>query len=188
MVNVVSSLLCAPCLQLAPPVLLTAYNDFMSPVRSSWVQIDVSSAGWPLLKCNTYYWIVVTPGTPLSLPNRQYNGVLWTGIDVGLLPPFLANDADLFTGRQLMSQRFARDFIFGANTTVALRLATNTSNWAEVDAAPTRLTNWRASGSRVRYGVSVIGWQVTPSSTPTSSSECNCVMSVFRFPLQHNHC
>jgi hypothetical protein len=142
-------------------------------MRSLWTSIDVTKAGWPVLAGGTYYWVALTPGTTLTLPNGQFNGVMWTGIYATAgLPPSTTSDPNLFTGRELSSQRFATDAAFSSTSVASLALVTNTTTWAAVPSTASRYKNWQATGSNIRYGIQIIGWQVTPSNTPSPSREC----------------
>lgn len=164
----------SPCPQLSVPWSLRTVVTSLSSVRGTWVQVDVSGAGWPILSPNTYYWVVLTPGSPLSLAsgNGVYDGVLWSGISDAPgspLPSSVVADRNLFTGRQLVSQSLSGDATFGANTAAAVAFLQGSTAWAGYGAP--RYTNWQASGSRVRYGIHVVGYLATPSATPTASGE-----------------
>ena len=124
--------------------------------------MDVSQAGWPLLLPSTYYWVVLTPGSPLS---SSPNGALWGGINASApganLYSGYSPDSPVFTARELSSQRFAFDTAFAATTTAAVTFLANATNWPTVTAASTRFVNWRVvpGASDVRYGIQFIGRQ-----------------------------
>ena len=180
-----------PSEQLSTPWPINAQSNPLLSYRAIWYQQDIRQAGWPIMPEKTYYWVVVTPGSPLTMPfpNTQYNGALWSGISQDqpksmtdpsfLLPPIIRNDPYIFTGRELVSQRFASDSVFGANKQAAVDFLANPSNWAaSINSSSPRFTNFYVSPpppgstpSRVRYGVQVLGWQVTPSNTPSPTRE-----------------
>lgn len=161
-----------PGLLLAAPWSLANASTTFSDARPSWVKVDVSGAGWPALAQGVYFWVVLSPGSPLPIRvprpsgglGPAYNGVVWSGINAssGLLPPAVAADRNLFTGRQLVSERFAADAAFGSTARASVAFLLGASDWAGVANASTRYTNWAASGSVVRYGVQVLGWQIAP--------------------------
>jgi hypothetical protein len=163
--------------QVAAPFSLANQNDaIFGDIRGVWVQIDVTSAGWPLLQSDTYYWVVLTPGATITVSNGGYNGALWVGINQTLapfLPVTITRDPDLFTARQLSSARFVGDSAFCSSTTAAVNFVGKSTNWPRVVNASKRFTNWRAvRGSAMRYGLQLIGWEATPSLSPSTSSEC----------------
>ncbi len=175
-----------PAQQLTVPYLLTGSTGLVT-FRAVWLQNDITQAEWPILTAQTYYWVAVTPSTPLTMPplvpggpNTLYNGAVWSGINTNvarpsdgslILPGFIRNDPYLFTGRELVSERAAFDPVFMANQPDAVTFLSTAENWPTVPNADTRFTNWQATGSNVRYGIQIIGWQVTPSNTPSMSCE-----------------
>ena len=180
-----------PAAQLSSPYLLSAQTAPLLTFRASWYQQDISSAGWPLLSADTYYWIVVTPGSPLTMPNGQYNGALWSGISASqtspfdgsqVIPPSILNDPVVFTARELTSERFQGDYSFGAGTVAAVSFLAGSSYWPSAPNAIPRFTNFAVSppnGQPLRYGVQLIGWQVPPSSSPAPGCEyCVVCLSV----------
>jgi hypothetical protein len=129
-------------------------------------------SNWPLLLPNTYYWVAVTPTTPLPLPNGQFNGATWGGIDDTtnpLRPASLQSDPNLFKGRQLTSECVANDTTFSANLAGAVPIVRDSDNWPSVSCSSARFTNWAALGSKIRYGVQILGPQVPVSPSPTPS-------------------
>ena len=143
--------------------------------RAAWYPIDISAAGWPLLSPSTYYWVAVTPCSPLALTTqngRLYNGAVWASVgNNSLLPPFIRNDPNLFTARQIISERFPGDSTFGANTAAAVNKNRNALAWGAF--SPPEYTNWAAplnANNATRYGIQVLGWQQFPPATV--SSEC----------------
>lgn len=169
-----------PAVQLTTPFALSAQTFPLQQTRAIWYQQEIVSAGWPIMPQQTYYWVVVTPGSPLTMPNGLYNGALWSGMNASatraeggaILPPFILGDTNLFTGRELLSERFTNDAAFGSNTAAAVSFLRGSSNWPNYGAP--RFTNFVVSPPfagvpPVRYGVQVLGWQVTPSSSLTSS-------------------
>jgi hypothetical protein len=169
-----------PGIQLALPFLLVATTGPLPSTRAAWFQVDVTPAGWPVLVPGAYYWVGMTPSAPLSMPPpfTQYNGALWSGMDALatrpsngslILPPEVTGDPALFTGRELTSERFGNDALYFASSHAAVTFLKEATNWASVDSAGLRFTNWQATGSTVRYGIQVLGWQVTPSNTPSAS-------------------
>jgi hypothetical protein len=167
--------LCYSPLQLAAPVALTSETDSLLTYKGTWYSFAVST--WPLLTTNTYYWVAVAPGTTMTLPNGQYNGALWTGVDISFLPvPTQARrDPLAFTGRQLISQRRPGDAVLGADRPLAQTFISSAQNWTSVVNASSRLLDWAAVGSNIRYGIQILGLAVfpspslTPSMTPTVS-------------------
>lgn len=149
--------------------------------RATWYQIDISSAGWPLLSPSTYYWVAVTPSVPLQMTTqggRLYNGAVWAALpdSLGRIPPAVVADPSLFLARQILSQRFAGDATFGANTVAAVNKNRNAEAWGEFNAA--EYTNWaivnassgpNTTSSRARYGLQVLGFQVYPPVTVSSA-------------------
>jgi hypothetical protein len=75
------------------------------------LQIDVKSAGWPVMAINTYYWIVLSPGQTYTMANGAYNGFLWAGLNSATdqLPQSARDDPDVFTAREMTSQITAGD-------------------------------------------------------------------------------
>ena len=163
-----------PAAQLAAPLRMTVNNN-LAVVRGTWFQQDVSTAGWPNLDANTYYWIAVTPATTIPFANGQYNGAVWVGLDDTIspnLPPTYAGDTGVFKARQIVSQRFANDALFAANSASAVTFMNSDQPWA--NAGNGRFTDFASAGSNVRYGIQLLGWQIspTPSNTPTSGLGC----------------
>ena len=121
----------------------------------------------------SYYWAVLTPGAAISLGGSAYSGAAWAGVSdaTGFLPATVTSDPCLFTGRQLTSERFRGDTTFACSSGAAASWIRGSSNWTALNwtAASTaaRVTNWPALGSRVRYGLQVIGFPY--SATPTQS-------------------
>jgi hypothetical protein len=89
----------------------------LNNARAIWYQQDVSTAGWPIMNADSYYWVVVTPGSPLTITNGQYNGAIWQGIDstYNPVPPITNSDPIVFSGRQLISERARGDSAFGSS-------------------------------------------------------------------------
>ena len=140
----------------------------LTSVRASWYQVDISAAGWPLLSPDTYYWVVVTPCSPLTMTtqnNNVYNGAVWVGFDDRLnsLTSVDAGDNGVFRGRQYLSERFPGDSTYGANTPAAVIRNRDLLSWGTQTGNP-QYTNWAAApyNSTVRYGVQLLGWQVYP--------------------------
>lgn len=164
----------SPLPQLAPPTAMPGQTGPLITTRGAWYQQDVSGAGWPNLNASTYYWIVLSPGVPLALASQGgalYNGARWVGVDETVAPLAAATLADphLFKGRQLVSQRFSNDVTFQANAPTAPAWLRSQTYWPSVANAAARFIDWDAVGSRVRYGVQLLGWQIapTPSFTPS---------------------
>jgi hypothetical protein len=164
---------------LSTPYDISAFAPSSLPYGTSlWVTLDISGAAWPPLAPATYYWVALTLGRTVNLQapgaNTQYEGVIWAGIDdrTGYLPQSVVADPALFTGRELTTQRFFQDAAFGATAPAAVNLVLQSSFWASVANASTRLTSWQ--GAHVRYGIRVSGWLATPSLTPSLSGECAC--------------
>ena len=158
-------------LQLANPFAMTAATAPLQAQRASWYQVDISTAGWPLMSPVTYYWVVVTPCSPLTMTTQggaQYNGAAWAGTDdsINPIPGAAAVDRLLFRGRQLSSQRFKGDTALGANTPAAVAFNRDTESWGDI--SPPQYTNWDAEGSTIRYGIQLLGWQVQPPVTLSS--------------------
>jgi hypothetical protein len=125
-----------PLQQLAAPYLLQSLIPLRT-FQARWLQNDIKQAGWPILTAETYYWVAVSPSVPLTMPPRVpggpktvYNGAIWNGVtgNAGrpgspsepFFPAFISDDANLFTGRELISERKAHDSPFYANTTAAV--------------------------------------------------------------------
>jgi hypothetical protein len=160
-------------LQLTAPRLMSSQKTPLVTTRGIWYQEDVSGPGrtaWPLLQANTYYWLVVAPSTTLALPNGQFNGAVWAGMDptVHPLPPAYSGDAHVFTARQLTSECRSGDVANGAQSASAAAFIRSARDWSTVACASARFTNWKVNPGRgagttpVRYGVQVVGWQVGP--------------------------
>jgi hypothetical protein len=201
-----------PLQQLTTPYLLLSQTPLVS-FRAVWLQNDIQQAGWPIMTADTYYWVAVSPSVPLTMPPRVpggpktvYNGAVWNGVNgnagrpatpsVLLFPAFIRNDPNLFTGRELISERNALDSSFYANTPAAVSFLNTNQAWATAPNAETRFTNWQATGSNIRYGIQIIGWQVTPSNSATASRECArhrslCETLCYRLPscvfTTHSH-
>ena len=157
--------------QLAAPLLIGNADPtkLLSTIRGVWWQIDLTNAGWPLLSPVTYYWVAVTPCSPLTMTTqagRTYNGALWVGNDdrTGNVAGPAVIDDNLFRGRQIISQRFDGDTTFGANTANAVNFNKGALSWGKIPAA--QYTNWdTVKQTYVRYGIQLLGWQVQPPST-----------------------
>ena len=174
---------CCDCVQLTVPCPLGSAP--ISSSRATWLQVDISGASWPVLRQATYYWIVVAPGSPLVLDpsaggNGVYDGAVWSGVsdDAGILPAATLADRNLFTGRQLVSQRSSGDSLFAAGSVSATSFLLGSSLWPSVPNAGARYVNWQALGSHVRYGLQVVGVQLTPSPTPSTSLSRSATPSV----------
>ena len=137
-----------------------------------------TTTDWPTLNISTNYWVVISPGTPLTFNAPfKYNGVVWSGVDITRdnIPAHVRNDntgGNLFTARELMSERCDGDTVYGANTTAGISFVANTNNWAAVSVSPwagARYKNWQQSNTSIRYGLQVIGIQKNPSNTATST-------------------
>jgi hypothetical protein len=169
-------------LQLAPPFLASTQIRALTTTRASWYQVDITGAGWPLMSSDSYYWVAVTPCSPLSPTtqgNKRYNGAVWAGIDDLITPPIgqAASDPSLFKGRQLISQRFAGDAAFTANQPAAVPVGRDAINWGATSPA-SRYTNWEGEGSTIRYGIQILGWQVNPPASLSGGwgKVCHCAM------------
>jgi hypothetical protein len=160
--------------QLSIPWSLANQRTAFPTGRAVWVEIDVSAANWPGLTPSTYYWLVLAPGHPLPLVSAgaespgatcsAYNGITWTGVGSTLLPSSAMGDPAAFTARELVSQRFSGDAVFGAGTLAAVDFIAAATNWATVDSSGTRYLNWYASPvCPTRYGVQVLCWNVLRS-------------------------
>ena len=165
----------APGAQIGSPWSLANSHATFSASGATWLQVDVSGAGWPVLSPGTYAWLALSTGwaSETISDGGAFDGVVWAGLTTttsGPLPAELTSGG-LFTARQLVSQRFYGDTAFGAGTAAAVSFLQGASGWASVTNAATRYRNWAASGSAVRYGLQVTGWQVTPSRSPTPSGE-----------------
>jgi hypothetical protein len=170
-----------PGLPIALPWPLSAVvpAPVFSAARPTWVQVDLSAAGWPVLTAATFYWIILAPGAPTPLgAGASGNGVVWAGLDASLLPPGTQGDPALFSGRELTSQTGPGDTRNSASQPSAARFVQYSVNWASVFFSSVRFTDWHARGSRVRYGVQLLGLQVTPSRTPSQSRECSASCSL----------
>jgi hypothetical protein len=139
--------------------------------RGTWVLVDVTAAGWPLLQSSTYYWVALTPRSSLLLAaGNAPNGAIWAGVSdvTAPLPAAVRNDAVVFTARELRTQRSRGDAAFACSSAAAVQLVWNASTpWPSVTNASVRYTPF--VGTRIRYGIQIIGWQSTPSGTPTPS-------------------
>ena len=149
-------------MQLSSPLSLSPYAAALLSYRAVWFQVQVQGntlGNWPNLNYSTNYWVAVSPGSPMTFTSPlKYNGIVWAGIDLTRdpRPGHVANDntgGNLFTSRELNSQRFASDTAFGANTTTGVSFVRNTLNWGAV--SPPRYTNWVASNTDIRYGLQV---------------------------------
>ena len=174
-------------LQLTAPLQLKSTNLFpvenkpLLTFRSNWYQIPVTGTGattdWPQLTAGTNYWAVLSPGTTLTVSQPYpWNAALWGGIDITTTPgaggQYVRDDntgGNLFTARELHSMRFAGDTAFQANKQAAVTFVQNTNNWGSVDSR--QYTNFKATDSNIRYGLSVIGWNVNPTNTATGTGE-----------------
>jgi hypothetical protein len=148
--------------------LMTGQTTPLSVTRAQWYQQDITNAGWPLMTANTYYWIVVSPSTTLTVPNGLYNGALWAGLDETVYPPERQriptdNDPLTFRARQLTSRCGPSDTVNTAGNVNSVGFVKDSENWPSVTCAESRYFNWAETGSRIRYGVQLIGWQTYPS-------------------------
>ena len=157
-------------LQLASPFLIgnSDPTKTLTSVRGVWWQIDLSSANWPLLSPATYYWVAVTPCSPLTMTTQDgltYNGAVWVGTDdrTGSIPGPAILDDNLFRARQISSQRFDQDAAFGANTLAAVNFNKGALSWDNLPSS--QYTNWAMTTTYVRYGIQLVGWQVSRPST-----------------------
>ena len=151
--------------QLARPYLMDGQITALQATRGSWYQQDLSGAGWPIMKPSTYYWIVVTPSTPLALTTQasgKYNGALWSGIldTTAPLPATTLADSHVFKARRLTSERFKSDALFQASTAAGVNVLKNATNWGASGIDQRRVTSF--DSSNVRYGIQLLGWQVQP--------------------------
>jgi hypothetical protein len=105
---------------------------------------------------------------------RLYNGAVWASVgNSSLLPPFISSDPILFTARQIISERFAGDATFGANTVAAVNKNRNALAWGQLNAP--EFKNWAAppnTNNATRYGVQLLGWQQFPPATVSSAYVC----------------
>lgn len=157
--------LVASVLQLAAPYKMTGRTAPLQATRGTWYQHDITAAGWPIMKPSTYYWIVLTPSTPLALTTQasgKYNGALWSGILDTTAPLNAATLADphVFKARRLTSERFKNDALFQASTNAGVNVLKNATNWGASGIDQRRVTSYGASN--VRYGIQLLGWQVQP--------------------------
>ena len=181
-------------LQLSAPLSLAAYTTpALLTYRAIWYQVsvnDLAKAGWwPTLNASAAYWAVVSPGEPTRLSlgasnnGFSFNGIVWAGYTLAQLaaknistPVAIMTDptgGGLFTARELRSERFASDTSFAANTAGGVNFVKHTENWGSIAASQfgsVRYRNWQTAGS-TKYGISVIGIQANPSTTPTSTGE-----------------
>jgi hypothetical protein len=159
----------------------------MLTYRATWYQQDVTAFNWPQLNQSTYYWIVISPTTPLSITNQvaiqgpKFQGIIWSGIDSGKtpssVPPLSRTDPNVFTARVLRSQTGPGDSANACNKAAAINFingaiaTTNTQGWAAY--AGSRLGDWQAdpAGSRIVYGMQVLGFLVVPSPSSTNTGE-----------------
>ena len=165
---------------------MTDLNTAMQATRGTWYQHDVSAAGWPIITPSTYYWIVVTPSTPLALTTQasgKYNGALWSGIldSTAPLPATTLADSHVFKARRLTSERFKSDVLFQASTAAGVNVLKNATNWGASGIDQRRVTSY--DSSNVRYGIQLLGWQVQPTPQPSEfrwrgqvldARRCNC--------------
>jgi hypothetical protein len=158
----------------------------MLTFRAIWYQQDVTAFDWPQLNQSTYYWIVISPTTSLAIASQpmaapKYSGIVWSGIDSGkfpsFVPPLTRTDPNVFTARVLRSQTGPGDTANACNKAAAINFingaiaTTNTQGWASY--AGSRLGNWQAdpAGSRIVYGMQVLGYLVVPSTSSTATGE-----------------
>ena len=153
--------------------------------RAIWDHPDIS-AFWPMLQQDTYYWVVLSPTTPLSisasshpsLPAPRFNGAIWMGINslVSPIPPICETDNTVFTARMLRSQTGPGDAVNASATAAGLRFinsaVSTTAGWTNLPSAASRLKNWQSSGSAIKYGLQVIGFLQAPTTTATMTREC----------------
>lgn len=168
----------APAEQLAPPFRVTGSKTLVA-LKGAWFQEDLGKAGWPLLAAGTYYWIALAPAVAVSLAGATKNGAAWLGILPGVggspnLPAAYAGDDSVFSARQLTSMRFRSDTAFACNGSTASAWLSAEFDWPSVPYASARYTDWQAKGSAVRYGVQLLGWQMFPSASATSSRAYPC--------------
>ena len=159
-----------PGVRLAPPFSLAgiATTPALVTQRGNWIQIDVSAAGWPILESDAYYWVSLTPRLRITLGSTSnFNGVLWGGVDDtnAPLPAAVLNDDFVFKARQLVSARFSNDSPFVCTNSGGLAIGQDTQNWPSVASAPQRFTSYGTSN--IRYGLQLLGWEATPSATPS---------------------
>ena len=171
----------APGQQIGSPWSLSNATGAFSAAHATWLQVDVSGAGWPALSQAAYYWVGLLPGAPLPLStssNAQYDGALWCGAsdESGALPADLTSGG-LFTARQLVSQRFGNDRTFGSAQAASVSFLQGASGWASVTFAASRFLDWAAAGSHVRYGLQVVGVPVLPP----------CEWGALQASLRFNH-
>ena len=145
-------------MQLAPPSPLSAQpNQQLSPTRAAWYQLN-QTAAWPQLSSGAYYWVALVPGQTLA---TSPNGATWSGVNVSVpgtpVPAGVSEDPDLFTARELTSER-------ASSTAGAIAFMASAANWSAVPNASVRYTNWRARGNGVRYGIQVNGFVATTTS------------------------
>jgi hypothetical protein len=171
--------------QLASPIALSSLSTPLLTFRAIWYQQDVTGL-WPQLNQSTYYWVVLSPATPMNIfkpgsPIEGPSGAIWAGMNAGLqpqfAPPLVSQDPHVFTARYLRSQPAAGNVTFGCNTQAAFNFIdggiSTTSGWLPY--AGGRYGSWYGNlagappGGRIVYGVSVLGYQLIPqpSSTPT---------------------
>lgn len=160
-----------PGIRLTTPYQITVSGLPLLSNRGRWYQQDISTAGWPNLLGTTYYWVALTPAAPVTMANGQYNGVVWVGYDdttpnVNLIGQY-TGDTNVFKARQLASQRDAADSAFYANTPSAVNFLASQQQWSTVPFAEKRYTDFDAAGSRVRYGIQLTGFQISPSPVPS---------------------
>ena len=158
-------------MQLAAPYLMSGQTTPLTSTRASWYQVDITGAGWPLMSPSTYYWVSVTPGSPLTMTTQGgfvYNGAVWAGTDDtrNAATPGSAGEPLLYKGRQFISERFPGDSQFGGNTAAAVNLNKGLLSWG-TQTGSSQYTNWAAApyNSTIRYGIQVLGWQVFPPAT-----------------------
>ena len=157
--------------QLAPPFLMSGQTAPLPSTRANWYQVDITTAGWPLMSPSSYYWVAVTPGSPLTMTTQggyTYNGAVWAGTDDTKNPATTGSAGEplLYKGRQFISERFPGDSQFGGNTAAAVNLNKGLLSWG-TQTGSSQYTNWAAApyNSTIRYGIQVLGWQVFPPAT-----------------------
>ena len=168
-------------MQLSAPLSLASYPAPLLTYRAVWFQIwvnDIQDDGyWPTLNVSTNYWVVVTPGSPMVFlpPGFAYNGIIWTGLDIAhdFIPANVRDDntgGNLFTARELNSQRFAGDMQLGANTSNGVAFVKSTAHWGAVNLTnygTQQYKNWQALNSSIRYGLQILADQPLESTTAT---------------------
>jgi hypothetical protein len=170
-------------MQISQSISMASQTTVLLTYRAIWFQQPVS---WPLLGQNTYYWVVISPTTKLSISAAsqpleskppRFQGAVWAGLNSSINPiPASANgDPTIFRARMLRSQTGSGDAGNAANTNAAINFVNGavatTVGWTSY--AGSRLFNWQAAGSTVLYGIQVIGYMQLPTSTTTATGSLN---------------